>query len=167
MSKVYADIDYKTPSWTSSGRGDDYPAYYINWYDALLYCNARTKFAGRTDTVYKYTSITGTPGNDCTLEDLVIDSSQSGYCLPTDAQWEFACRAGTSTPYYFDSASIDNYAWYEDNIGTATRPQLVAQKLPNSYGLYDMSGNVSEMCENDYSTSHDYYVVERGGSIRI
>jgi formylglycine-generating enzyme required for sulfatase activity len=133
------------------------PSMYMNnngavsccsWCDAVLYCNARSKRNGK-DTVYYYTSIIGTTGIHCRLNDIVIDLSKNGYRLATEAEWEYACRAGTTTEYYWgdDSLNADSYAWCYENPTIMTHD--VALKLPNSFGLYDMSGNVSEWC-NDY-----------------
>lgn len=95
--------------------------------------------------------------------------------LPTEAQWEYACRAGTSGPY---AGTLDEMAWYSSNSGSATH--VVGQKKPNAWGLYDMHGNVWEWCsdywdENYYSksptsdpentTSSSYRVLRGGGWI--
>ena len=68
--------------------------------------------------------------------------------LPTEAQWEYACRAGTITTYYWGNPINGNYAWYSGNSSSKTHP--VGTKTPNSWGLYDMSGNVWELCLDWY-----------------
>jgi formylglycine-generating enzyme required for sulfatase activity/ribosomal protein L32 len=77
------------------------------------------------------------------------------YRLPSEAEWEYACRAGTTTRYYWEedpaSTEIGEYAWYDGNSSSTTHP--VAQKLPNAWGLYDMSGNVWEWCADWYHES--------------
>lgn len=72
------------------------------------------------------------------------------YRLPTEAEWEYACRAGTTTRFYFgnDEKQLDNYAWYENN--SEEKFKKVGQKLPNAWGLYDMLGNVSEWTLDHY-----------------
>jgi formylglycine-generating enzyme required for sulfatase activity len=77
------------------------------------------------------------------------------YRLPSEAEWEYACRAGTTTQFYWgdDAGKIGDYAWFADNSGGES--QAVGQKIPNAWGLYDMAGNVWERCSDvwheDYS----------------
>ncbi len=156
--------------WSSThGFGKDYPAYAVSWEDAVLFCNARSKRDG-FDTVYTYTKIIGTPGSKSELTGAKSDLTKNGYHLPTEAQWEYACRGGTVTDYYwgknFDdyasevpASEISSYAVWHANSFThgLGSPSFgihqVATKEPNAYGLYDMAGNISEWC-HDWITNY-------------
>jgi formylglycine-generating enzyme required for sulfatase activity len=77
---------------------------------------------------------------------------QVSYQLPTEAQWEFACRAGQKTTYYWGEEMQDAYCWYDEN--SEHRPHPVGEKLPNNWGLYDMLGNVWEWCLDWYDSKY-------------
>ena len=113
----------------------------VNWTDAALYCNDRSMAEGLEPCYDEQTW-------ECNFD-------ANGYRLPTEAEWEYACRAGTSTQYSFgnDSRMLKDYAWFAENSSQTTHP--VARKKPNPWGLFDMHGNVAEWCNDRYA--EDYY----------
>lgn len=145
--------------------GESYPVENVTWYDAVLFCNARSK-RDHVDTIYAYNSIVGrnADGEVSGLWGLTIDMKKNGYRLPTEAEYEYACRAGSTTDYYWggmfppvassDTLAMDSNAVWKHNSQKMTQP--VASKKPNAWGLYDMVGNVSEWCNDwygDYSST--------------
>lgn len=125
----------------SRWKGGKNPVEQVRWSDAVRFCNKRSELEGLR------------PCYD--LKTWKCDFSADGYRLPTEAEWEFACRAGTSTAYFFgdDSAKLGNYAWFDKNSGG--RPRPVGQKQANPWGLLDVCGNVWEWCSDFYAV--DYY----------
>ena len=130
--------------------GAEYPATYINWHDAAEFCKKLSEIEG--------------------VE----------YRLPTEAEWEYACRGGTTTKYHFGESGLGKYAWYTENSfdGGAGYAHRVGEKQKNVWGLYDIHGNVWEWC-SDWFDSETYskptvndpngpeygaYKVYRGGS---
>ena len=162
----YCKYGSSSPS-SSYGDGDNYPAYYVNWYDAIVYCNLRSidegltpayKIGGETDP-RKWSGIVGDSVNgycgpsssNSTWDALTYDKEANGYRLPTEAEWEYIAReAGTSTTTYSGSDTIDDVAWYSSNSSSKTHE--VKGKNANSLGIYDMSGNVLEWCYDWYGT---------------
>jgi formylglycine-generating enzyme required for sulfatase activity len=158
------------------GSGDNMPVYFLNWDDAVLFCNARSKQEG-LDTVYTFSEINGLAGELCFLMDPAWDIRKNGYRLPTEAEWEYACRGGTATDFYWgknysnypfsseDSAEISSYAvWFTNslNLGMGTPGfgvHAIGTTIPNAYGLYDMAGNVSEHVNDLETFSYEYGVV--------
>jgi sulfatase modifying factor 1 len=109
--------------------GVNYPATYVNWNDAVAFCKILSEKEGKT------------------------------YRLPTEAEWEYACRAGTKTAWSFgdDAKVLGDYAWFHENtldIGEKFAHE-VGLKKPNAFGLFDMHGNVREWCHDSYV--EDYY----------
>ena len=137
---------------------DKYPGHPVEgvtWFDAVLFCNARSRFDG-FDTVYSYSSIVGEYGNRCTdLVNLTIDTAVIGYRLPTEAEWEFMCGGAASGAYWWgaDSSQASTHAWFAGN--SLGRVQAIANRTPNIFGVYDAAGNVWEWCNDWYQ--QDYY----------
>jgi len=142
-----------------AGSGTDYPVTNVSWYQVAKWCNARSEQEGLTP-VYRVNGSVYKTGESAPT----VDAAANGYCLPTEAEWEFAARGGLSTQNYEYSGSndINAVAWYSSNSGNATH--AVGTKLANELGVSDMSGNVWEWCESWYPGSEGTYRVRRGGS---
>lgn len=117
------------------------PVEQVRWSDAVRYLNKRSKAEG-LEPCYN-------------LKTWKCDFAANGYRLPTEAEWEYACRAGTRTKYFFGNSptKLGLYAWFKANSGRKPRP--VGTKLPNPWGLYDICGNLFEWCNDWYG--RDYY----------
>ncbi|WP_198586812.1 formylglycine-generating enzyme family protein [Glycomyces xiaoerkulensis] len=132
-----------------TGRGaSDLPVVEVSWFDAVRYCNARSEREG-LDPAYR-------------IDGDRVDrrAASAGYRLPTEAEWEYACRAGTDRPRY---GPLDEIGWYRGNSGERIRP--VGLKRPNRWGLSDMIGLVWEWCWDHYDQQvyGDYRVLRGGG----
>jgi formylglycine-generating enzyme required for sulfatase activity len=155
--KVKQDLDLNPAHFKDRPDSDRRPVELVNWYDAVEFCARLSKLTGRE------------------------------YRLPSEAEWEYACRAGTTTPFYFGETITRELANYNASNTYADEPNgeyrnettPVGQFPPNAFGLYDMHGNVWEWCMDDWHDNYenapsdgsvwlvDYYQEEsvmRGGS---
>jgi formylglycine-generating enzyme required for sulfatase activity/serine/threonine protein kinase len=155
----------------SAFRGDPrLPVESVSWFDAIAFCN---RLSLRDNCKPFYTEPTKASAS-------VTIVGGDGYRLPTEAEWEYACRAGTTTRFSFgdegNGGKLDDYVWRRTTSDDRTHP--VGRKLPNAFGLYDMNGNVAEWCwdwfgksyygmsdpEDPYGPAEGSHRVVRGGS---
>jgi formylglycine-generating enzyme required for sulfatase activity len=146
----------------SSFKGDNLPVESVTWYDTIEYCIKRSQKEGLSPA---YTMTNRSPSKGYPIRDaeVTVNWNANGYRLPTEAEWEYACRAGTTTPFstgnnittsqanYYGNYPYNNNA--EGTYREKTTPMGSFQ--PNAWGLYDMHGNVWEWCWDWYG---DYAV---------
>ncbi|MBT6498245.1 MAG: SUMF1/EgtB/PvdO family nonheme iron enzyme, partial [Planctomycetaceae bacterium] len=146
----HQQITGANPSYfSSSGEGKDevagqrtnrHPVEDISWFDAIDFCNT---LSASEQLQPSYTisgnSVMQVPGN--------------GFRLPSEAEWEYACRAGSTGMFFFgEESKLGNYAWYMSNSKAKTHP--VGEKQPNGFGAYDMHGNISEWCWDQFDKNY-------------
>ena len=157
----YYEVMQKKPS---NFVGDNLPVEQVSWYDAVAFCNALSLKEGMIPCYTIYGS------------QISCNFASNGYRLPTEAEWEYACKSGKSTDFYngnllskYNDINLNNIGWYTGNSNNTTHP--VGQKQPNSFGLYDMNGNVWEWCWDWYGSYYNTAIPDpigpSSGSYRI
>ncbi|MXM64347.1 SUMF1/EgtB/PvdO family nonheme iron enzyme [Streptomyces sp. HUCO-GS316] len=142
--ELYAQVTGRRPS---TAQGEGLPVEGVSWWDAVQFCNALSTREGLTP-VYTQDG-----------EAVARDTTAEGYRLPSEAEWEHACRAGTSGPRY---GPLDEIAWYRGN--SQERIREVGGRRPNPWGFHDTLGNVWEWCWDVYDADvYGSYRVLRGG----
>ncbi|XVQ88168.1 formylglycine-generating enzyme family protein [Microbispora siamensis] len=145
-AELYRSVTGETPS---NSAGPLTPVTEFSWNDAVRFCNLLSEAAGLTPCY----SI----GGDVNAQDVVCDWNAYGYRLPSEAEWEYACRAGTTDVRYGD---LDEIAWYRENSGGRVRD--VGTRAPNAWGLHDMmttSASASPGLSEPGSLQHGRYGV--------
>jgi len=149
--KEYQEVMGTNPSYF---KGDNLPVDDVTWNDAIKYCNQLSKKEG-LNPAYTMNGL-----------DVEWNQNANGYRLPTEMEWEYACRAGTMTAYNTGENISDNTGWYNYNSGGKSHP--VGQKPTNAWGLYDMHGNISEWCWDRYKNySSDVKRVDSSWNSRV
>jgi formylglycine-generating enzyme required for sulfatase activity len=144
--ELYRAVAQATPA---AFQGNQLPVESVSWKEAVHFCNLLSAQAGLL-ACYQL---------DTAGEDFVFDPQANGYRLPTEAEWEYACKAGNTGIRY---GELDEIAWYKENSNGS--PQAVGTKKPNAWGLYDMLGNVWEWCSDIYDEDvYGAYRIFRGG----
>ncbi|MEV0935205.1 formylglycine-generating enzyme family protein [Streptomyces phaeochromogenes] len=158
---LYAQVTGARPS---SAEGDRLPVEGVSWWDAVRFCNTLSRHEGLPPAYLLHADSEGAGGLDRvdgvdTTDGIEWDTAADGYRLPTEAEWEHACRAGTTGPRY---GPLDDIAWYRGN--SDERIHDVGGKQPNPWGLHDMLGNVWDWCWDVYDAEvYGTYRVLRGG----
>lgn len=136
---------------TEDAAGPRTPVTEVSWLDAVRFCNLLSRTEGLQPCY--------SGGDDPDALDVACDWDAGGYRLPSEAEWEYACRAGSSGVRY---GELDDIGWHRANSGDGARD--VATRAPNAWGLYDTIGNVWEWCWDVYDPAvYGPYRVFRGG----
>lgn len=134
-------------------KGDNYPVSNVHWFDAVMFCNKLSEMFN-LPKVYNISCIYYNNKKAICSAYVTTDFSKRGFRLPTEAEWEFAARGGTNCNFkYSGSNDADEVACYSQ------QPVPIKSKKPNYLGLYDMSNNVWEWCNDRYDPLSNYYVI--------
>lgn len=147
----------------------EHPIQNLTWYEAVMFCNWLSQKEGLSPAYYLNGKETlqftddNSSGAKLEVDRWILDPNQDGYRLPTQLEWEFACRAGTKT--YWCSGNNESLLADYSQIYPSKQPTVCCSKMPNAWGLHDLHGNVWEWCQDSYMsyTSDNAYRAIRGG----
>ncbi len=161
--EIYETVMGYNPSYF---RGKDLPIEQVSWFQAVEFCNSLSKKAGFSP-YYTINRKRDDPENkNMRIRwSVTVNREADGFRLPCSDEWEYAARAGSSADYFWGDAFDESYCWYSGNSGNTTH--AVGTRKPNTWGIYDMCGNVREWCFEWHPEHYGFNRIVRDGQYSL